>query len=183
MNSAPAMRSDALAKCAPSPSDARGCRGRGRPPSGMVLAPRRAGPARVIIDSSSLRATLFRKRDAARNEDAIAQTPNCRMSAVNALEASIVIESRGGMEADDELDAFLGCAGIALAPVLPEHLASARRAWRRFDKGSHPAAPDFGDCFACALAGVAGEPLLFRDDRFVRTDVTAVPLSAEGTDT
>ena len=30
----------------------------------------------------------------------------------------------------------------------------------------------FGDCFAYALASVAGEPLLFKGDDFSETDVT-----------
>ena len=52
-----------------------------------------------------------------------------------------------------------------------EHLDAARRAWRRFGKGNHPAALNLGDCFAYALAAVTGEPLLFKGEDFARTDV------------
>ena len=45
------------------------------------------------------------------------------------------------------------------------------RAWRRFGKGNHPAALNFGDCFAYALAETTGEPLLFKGNDFTRTDV------------
>ena len=48
-----------------------------------------------------------------------------------------------------------------------------RRAWRRFGKGNHPAALDFGDCFAYALARTTGEPLLFKGEDFARTDIEA----------
>ena len=125
----------------------------------------------MIIDSSALLAILYREPDAAPFLQAIATTPNCRMSVANALEASIVVEGRGGMEAGDELDAFLQSARIELAPVTMEHLVAARRAWRRFGKGNHPAALDFGDCFAYALAEATSEPLLFKGDDFTRTDI------------
>lgn len=134
----------------------------------------------MIIDSSALLAILFREADAAHYEHAIATTPICRMSVVNALEASIVIESRGGLEAGEEFDAFLESAGIEPAPVMADHLVSARRAWRLFGKGNHPAALNLGDCFAYALADVSGESLLFKGDDFARTDVMAALLPEDG---
>ena len=63
-------------------------------------------------------------------------------------------------------------------PVTAEHLKAARRAWRRYGKGRHPAALNFGDCFAYALAQATGEPLLFKGDDFARTDIPpALPRS------
>ena len=49
----------------------------------------------------------------------------------------------------------------------------ARRVWRRFGKGNHRAALNFGDCFAYALAKATGEPLLFKGDDFAHTDIEA----------
>ena len=95
------------------------------------------------------------------------------MSVANALEVSIVVEGPGGVAAGDELDAFLETTGIELAPVTAEHLVAARRAWRRFGKGNHPAALNFGDCFAYALAEATGEPLMFKGDDFARTDIVS----------
>ena len=37
----------------------------------------------------------------------------------------------------------------------------------------HPGRPKLGDCFACALAKSAGEPLLYKGDDFSRTDIEA----------
>lgn len=62
-------------------------------------------------------------------------------------------------------------AEIELAPVTTEQLECARKAWRRFGKGNHPATLNFGDCFAYARASVMGEPLLFKGEDFVRTDI------------
>lgn len=72
----------------------------------------------MIIDSSALLAILFREPDAAQFEQAVATTAECRMSVANALEASIVVEGRGGAAAGDELDAFLETAGIELAQAI-----------------------------------------------------------------
>ena len=95
------------------------------------------------------------------------------MSVASVLEAAIVVESRGGIAAGYELDTFLENAGIELMSVTPEHLEAARRAWRRFGKGNHPARLNFGDCFAYALAVDMQEPLLFKGEDFARTDLEA----------
>ena len=135
----------------------------------------------MILDSSAVLAVLYREPDAEKYEELIA-TSECRMSVANALEVAIVVEGRGGMEAGQELDAFLSSTDIELVPVTAEHLAAARRAWRRFGKGRHPAALNFGDCFAYALADVTGEPLLFKGGDFARTDVRAALPANGGTD-
>lgn len=93
------------------------------------------------------------------------------MSVANVLEASIALERRGGEPAAQDLDTLLERAEIELVPVTVEHLEEARRAWRRFGKGNHPAALNFGDCFAYALARTTGEPLLFKGNDFAQTDV------------
>ncbi len=125
----------------------------------------------MIIDSSAVLAVLYREPDAERYEAAIAGATGCRMSVANVLEASIVLECRGGTAAGHELDTFLKDAAIEPTPVTVEHMEAARRAWRRFGKGNHPAALNSGDCFAYALADVTGEPLLFKGEDFAHTDV------------
>ena len=134
----------------------------------------------MIVDSSALLAVLNREPDADRFQDAILTASPCRMSVANMLEASIVVEGRGGAEAGHELDAFLEHAEIEPAPVTAEHLEAARQAWRRFGKGKHPAALNFGDCFAYALAQVTGEPLLYKGDDFARTDIPAALPRSQG---
>ena len=125
----------------------------------------------MIVDSSAVLAILFGEPDARRHAAAIMAAYPCRMSVANVLEASIVVEHRGGEQAAHNLDALLERAEIELVPVTVEHLEAARVAWRRFGKGDHPAALNFGDCFAYALARTTGEPLLFKGDDFARTDI------------
>ncbi|MXY34034.1 MAG: type II toxin-antitoxin system VapC family toxin [Boseongicola sp. SB0676_bin_33] len=134
----------------------------------------------MIIDSSALLAILNREPDAARYEEAILTAATCGMSVANVLETSIVVESRGGVQAGHELTAFLEVAEIRPAPVTAEHLEAARLAWRRFGKGRHPAALNFGDCFAYALARVTSEPLLYKGNDFALTDILAAMPPAHG---
>ena len=125
----------------------------------------------MIVDSSAVLAILFGEPDARRHASAIMTAYPCRMSVANVLESSVALARRGGNAAADDLDTLLGSAEIELVPVTVEHLEEARRAWRRFGKGNHPAALNFGDCYAYALAKTTGEPLLFKGDDFARTDI------------
>ena len=127
----------------------------------------------MIVDSSALIAVVNRESDAERYEEAMLAAPDCRMSVANILEACMVVEGRGGAAAGHELDIVLAQAGIEAVPVTLEQMEAARQAWRRFGRGNHPAALNFGDCFAYALARVTGEPLLFKGDDFPQTDIRA----------
>ncbi len=135
----------------------------------------------MIIDTSAVLAILFGEADAVRYEDTIAAAWPRRMSAVALLEVAMVVEGRGGAAAGQVLDTFLEKASVEFVAVTAEHAVAARRAWQRFGKGNHPAALNFGDCFAYALAELTGEPLLFKGSDFARTDVTsALPPLGEG---
>ncbi|WP_420626727.1 type II toxin-antitoxin system VapC family toxin [Candidatus Poriferisodalis sp.] len=125
----------------------------------------------MIVDTSAVLAILFDETDAERYRRALAQAEHCRMSVASYLEAAMVVEGRGGTAAGDEFDRLLERAPIDLVEVTAEHAHAARRAWRRYGKGRHPAGLNFGDCFAYALAEVAQEPLLFKGDDFTATDV------------
>ncbi len=127
----------------------------------------------MIIDTSAVVAILLAEPDAPRYERAISTAWPRRMSMIALLETTMVIEGRSGPEAGNDLDQFLQEADIELTPVTPEQVEAARLAWRRFGKGHHPAALNFGDCFAYALASTTREPLLFKGEDFARTDVEA----------
>ena len=128
----------------------------------------------MIVDSSAVLAILFGEPDARRHAAAIMTAYPCRMSIANVLEASIAVERRGGDTAAHDLDTLLESAEIELVPVTVEQFEAARQAWRRFGKGNHPAALNFGDCFAYALAKTTGEPLLFKGGDFAQTDIDSV---------
>lgn len=104
-------------------------------------------------------------------EAAIDADPVRLMSVASVLETSIVVETRFGEAGGRELDLLLHRVPIDVVGVTVEQLEVARKAFRRFSKGRHPAGLNFGDCFTYALAKVSGEPLLFKGDDFGKTDV------------
>lgn len=125
----------------------------------------------MVIDRSALVAVLLGEPDAARMAQAIEAGSPRLVSAATLLEASIVIESRKGDAGGRELDLLLYRAGIEVVPVDQNQAEAARSAWRRFGKGRHPAALNYGDCFAYALASLRRLPLLFCGNDFARTDI------------
>lgn len=101
----------------------------------------------------------------------------CLLSAANLLEAAMVIESRKGESGGRELDLLLYRAGIEVVALDQDQAEIARSAWRRFGKGRHPAALNYGDCFAYALAKRQRAALLFTGNDFTQTDIARVPLA------
>ncbi|MYL06469.1 MAG: type II toxin-antitoxin system VapC family toxin [Gemmatimonadales bacterium] len=125
----------------------------------------------MIIDSSAILAILLNEPDGVRYRRAIAEATSRRISAATLLETAIVAEGKGGIRAGHELDRFLERTQVEVVPVTAEQAAVARDAWRCYGKGNHPAALNLGDCFAYALARTAGEPLLFKGNDFLLTDI------------
>ena len=130
----------------------------------------------MIVDSSALVAILRGEPEAAAFalfiEDAV-----CRISAVNYVEAAVVMDSVRDPIVSRRFDDLIQRGQIAVESVTETQARIARQAYRDFGKGNgHPARLNFADCFAYALAKDFGEPLLFKGDDFSRTDVScAVP--------
>jgi ribonuclease VapC len=132
----------------------------------------------MIIDISALLAILYQEEDAVFFAEAIAGASTCHMSAANFLESAINIDVHGDAEASRQLDSFIRRANIVIQPVTLEQAQIARQAYLDFGKGRHPAGLNFGDCFAYALARETGEPLLFKGNDFIKTDIPVYkPLS------
>jgi ribonuclease VapC len=125
----------------------------------------------MIVDSSAVLAILFNEVDAEIYARALSSAERCRISAVNFVEASVVVDSQTKADGSRQFDAFFRRAAIAIEPVTEEQAHLARQAYADFGKGRHPAGLNFGDCFAYALAKSSGEPLLFKGRDFSRTDI------------
>jgi ribonuclease VapC len=125
----------------------------------------------MVVDSSAILAVLFKEPERDAFATAIADAGTRLVSSVNALEAAIVVSARKGPSGVRELDLFFHHAGIEVVSFTEAHLRLAREAWERYGKGHHAAGLNLGDCCAYALARHAGEPLLFKGEDFVRTDV------------
>ena len=62
--------------------------------------------------------------------------------------------------------------GLKIAPTCQQQAVYAKLARREYGEGTgHPARLNMGDCFSYALAKFTREPLLFKGDDFVHTDI------------
>src|ERR1700761_1398458 len=108
----------------------------------------------MVIDSSAIVAIFLNEPDAAILEGKIAADPIRMISACTLIETGMLVESKLGAAGGRELDLWLQRAKVEVVPVDAEQVEFARRGWRRFGKGRHPAGLNYGDCFSYALAAV-----------------------------
>lgn len=125
----------------------------------------------MVIDTSAIVAVLFDEPDQRLYDKAIAASAVRLVSAVTRVELSFVIESRKGEAGRQQLDRLLTLTGAEIIAVTPQQVGIAIDGFRRFGKGRHRAALNIGDCFSYALAISTGEPLLFKGNDFIHTDV------------
>jgi len=128
----------------------------------------------MVIDTSAIVAIAQNEPEAPIFERMIAEDSVRLISAATVLEAAMVLETRFGEDGGVELDLWLAKANVEIIPVNAEHTDQARRAWRCYGKGRHPASLNYGDCFSYALAKLTNEPLLFKGNDFSQTDIQAV---------
>ncbi|MFY9740706.1 MAG: type II toxin-antitoxin system VapC family toxin [Candidatus Sulfotelmatobacter sp.] len=126
----------------------------------------------MVIDTSALVAILRQESGAESLLSLLTAASSRRISAASLLETAIVIEAKSGERGGEQLDLFLARAQIEVEPVTSEHVRIARKAWRRYGKGTgHAVRLNFGDCFSYALAHCLGEELLYKGKDFDQTDV------------
>jgi ribonuclease VapC len=126
----------------------------------------------LILDSSAILAILLGEPDGDMLLDRLQSGPSpLGVGAPTLLETATVLTSRRGWGALNELKEFLQDLSVVVVPFAESHWHEALEAHRRFGKGRHPAALNFGDCLSYAVAKVAREPLLFVGDDFPRTDL------------
>ncbi len=127
----------------------------------------------MIIDTSALVAVLDQEPEAERIARTLASTSERMLSAANLVEVGILMQARRGDDGARDLDLLLAKLRVDIVAVTATQAAIARKAFRRYGRGRHPANLNFGDCFAYALAKDQSDTLLFKGDDFARTDVMA----------
>ena len=137
----------------------------------------------MIIGSSAVLAVIGKEPGYQRIIHQLAAAPGTRIGAPARLESGIVLTARFGPRGKTALARFLQENSIQTVAFDDAHASVALDAYSRFGKGSHPAALNFGDCCAYAVASVAGEPLLCRGDDFAQTDLPVVSLDPDETGT
>jgi ribonuclease VapC len=127
----------------------------------------------MIVDTSAIIAILRDEPDARSYVEVIDAAKSSCVSAVNFVEAAAVIDANRNPIASRRFDDFFREAELSIEPVTEAQARIAREAYRDFGKGSgHEAGLNFGDCFAYALAKATGEPLLFKGNDFIHTDIS-----------
>jgi ribonuclease VapC len=132
----------------------------------------------MILDTSVLIAIIKEEPEAAGFALAIETSQELRISAATYLESSIVVDRLKNPNLSARFDEILERVAVTIEPVTAEQASIARQAYRDYGRGSgHRANLNFGDCFAYALARAKREPLLYKGDDFVHTDVRSATQS------
>ncbi len=122
----------------------------------------------IVVDTSALMAILLNEPAADACKTALARSSVLMMSAATLTEAVIVADNKNiGTDMAELIEGL----GLQIIPLMPTSARRAAAAYAVWGKGHHPAALNFGDCFAYALAIEQGCPLLFVGNDFLQTDV------------
>lgn len=122
----------------------------------------------IVVDTSALMAVLLGEPQAEACKVVLQTEEKLLISAVIVAEALIVAAHRN---IGDEMTGLIDGLGFEIVGV---NAAAARRvaaAYRRWGRGAHVAALNFGDCFSYDLARQNGCPLLFVGEDFMKTDL------------
>ena len=124
----------------------------------------------IVVDTSALIEVLF---DAPLAEACMAVLESEEDAAVSAgtLTEALIVAGRRGVARP--MDRLVRGLGVEVVPVTEAMARRVSGAYARWGKGAHPAALNFGDCFAYALAEERACGLLFVGGDFSRTDVAS----------
>jgi ribonuclease VapC len=134
----------------------------------------------MVLDTSAVLAILQDEPERRKFNEAIEAAETRSFSTASFVECSMILESRYGADGVRDLDLFIAKAQISLVAVDEEQADLARRAFRKYGKGRHPAGLNFGDCFSYALAQALDEALLFKGNDLSQTDVEPHPATRGG---
>ncbi|MGH6621648.1 MAG: type II toxin-antitoxin system VapC family toxin [Alphaproteobacteria bacterium] len=125
----------------------------------------------IAVDTSALMAIALDEPEADACIGALEGEDALLISAGTVAEALIVSARRGvGEEVANLIDGL----GFEVVPVTPAAALRIARAYEQWGKGVHPAALNFGDCFAYEVTKEHGCRLLYVGDDFATTDIEGV---------
>ena len=126
----------------------------------------------MIVDTSAIVAIALGEPGAEDLREALAHSPNSRISAPSYVELCEGLQRRNRPEIGRMVDRLLAAYGIEIETFDAEQARVAAQAYRDYGRGSgHTARLNPGDSYSYALAHIAGEPLLFLGDDFIHTDI------------
>ena len=125
----------------------------------------------IAVDTSALMAIVLDEAAAEACAAALEAEEEVLISAGTVAEALIVSARRNvHLEVANIIDGL----GFEIVMVTPAAARRIAQAYQRWGKGLHPAALNFGDCFAYELAKEHDCRLLHVGDDFSKTDVQSV---------
>jgi ribonuclease VapC len=122
----------------------------------------------IAVDTSALMSIVLNEAQADACIAALEREDGLLISAGTVAEALIVAFRRNVGEEMLRLIDGLGFEIVSVTPASARRIAHAYSSW---GKGAHPAALNFGDCFAYEVAKEHGCRLLYVGDDFGQTDV------------
>jgi ribonuclease VapC len=132
----------------------------------------------LILDSSAVVSVLRQEQG---HEDLFGALEGADALAIGAptlVETGMVAIGRFGEAGRAIVALFVEDWAVEVVPFDDRHAAIAAHAFRRYGKGRHPAALNYGDCMTYATASAADEPLLFVGDDFAQTDLVSARSAA-----
>jgi ribonuclease VapC len=125
----------------------------------------------IAIDTSALMAVVLKEPEAEACKAALAAENEVLISAGTLAEALIVSARRNVGVQMARIVEDLGCEIVSVTSAAARRIGEAYARWGR---GMHPAALNFGDCFAYEVAKQRGCRLLYVGDDFAKTDIESV---------
>jgi len=122
----------------------------------------------IAVDTSALMAIMLNEPEADACVAILEAEEHLLISAGTVAEALIVGARRNVGEEIAQLIDGLGFEIVSLTPASARRVAQAYEQW---GKGLHPAALNFGDCFAYEVAKEYGCRLLYVGEDFKQTDL------------
>jgi ribonuclease VapC len=125
----------------------------------------------MIVDASALVAIVLKEPDWETLEKTLLDSPENLISPVNRMEVFMRLDSIDGEWLVKKFEALSVNLRLTTVSLDDAQLGLAQEAFRHFGKGRHKAALNMGDCFAYALAKSKGQPILFKGNDFIHTDL------------
>lgn len=122
----------------------------------------------IVIDTSAIMAILKAEPQAEACRRALQASKDVRISAATLTETMIVGSK---LNLRQPILDLIATTKMTIEILTPERAQLAADAYTHWGKGFHPAALNFGDCFAYATAQELDCPLLYVGNDFSRTDI------------
>ena len=125
---------------------------------------------RLAVDASAVMACCLGEVGYEKLEAMLTSSAQLVMSAPTRLELGIVSLHKN---IQNRVDQSIQTYQIQIEPFTQAHATLAIAAFAQYGKGRHPAALNFGDCCAYALAKSMNLPLLYTGNDFAQTDIAS----------